>query len=133
MRRVTFAVPQILRDEANQLLRCLGTSIEEEDSFGEAQYQALGTLPLGEEAATATARDRLYIVASGLVTQPFLEAVLLPLHAPPWGADLAAATRAQAALMILAEGDARDAADKIYLVLDEDTPCALQRLRVQPL
>ena len=86
MIRMTIAVPEPLIPAANQLARCLGQSAADGLSFGAVAYQ--------------NGAGQLYALASGLVQADFIEKAFAPLVAPPWGADMAAAFRAQEALRL---------------------------------
>lgn len=84
--RVTIACPEALIEDANQLARCLGYSADDGLTYG---------LPIWRDAGGAR-----YAVASGIVSDGFAAAAASPLILPPWGADLEAASRAQAAVTI---------------------------------
>jgi hypothetical protein len=73
-------------DDANQLARCLGYSADDGMTYG---------MPIWQDAL-----GNRYAVASGIVSDAFPAAAASPLILPPWGADLEAASRAQAAITI---------------------------------
>lgn len=83
---VTIACPEAHIADANQLALCLG--------YGEADGHTFGG-PGWQDAA-----GNRYAVASGLVSEAFPVAAGSPLVDPAWGADMAAATRAQALLSV---------------------------------
>lgn len=112
MMRVTIACPEALIGDANQLALCLG--------YGEADAQTYGA-PGWQDAA-----GNLYAVASALVSEAFAATAGSALAEPPWGADMAAAARAQAAIRI---GGAADPAH-LVAVFDEDPQAALVVLGV---
>lgn len=84
--RVTIACPEWLISDANQLARCLGYSADDGMTYGE---------PIWRDADGVR-----YAVASGVVSDGFAAAAASSLVAPPWGADMEAAARAQAAITI---------------------------------
>lgn len=86
--RVTIFVPEAMIADANQLALCLGQSAADVDTFGAAAWQ--------------DARGNRYAVSSTVAKAAFPAAAAFPLTAPEFapGADLTAAGRAQAALVI---------------------------------
>lgn len=86
MKRITLVVPSALMAQANQLALCLGQSPFDGQSFGAPLYQ--------------DAQARLYSVASGLVSENFVQSALEPLKMPAWPVDLEVAKRAQAVIVI---------------------------------
>lgn len=82
MIRLTFACPAAHISDANQLARVVGLSADDDKTYGAPQYQ--------------DADGNLYAVASGLVEPSFIDTATSPLVEPEWGADMAAAQRAQA-------------------------------------
>lgn len=87
MIRITIAAPEAMIADANQLARCIGYSAADGETFAAADH---------EDGA-----GNRYAVASGLVQPAFIEDAQAPLAEPDWGADMAAAARAQAAITIL--------------------------------
>lgn len=101
MIRITIACPEAYISAANQLARVLGYGEADEQTFGEALYQDEG--------------GNRYAVASGLVRPVFTERAFEPLSEPEWGADMEAASGAQA---ILRQGtdEATSLADPAHIV-----------------
>lgn len=83
---VTIAVPTSLIGDANELARCVGYGAADGETFREASWQ--------------DGDGQLYAVASGPVWPAFLSVPYEPLVAPEWGADMEAAGRALAALLV---------------------------------
>ncbi|MFE3836909.1 hypothetical protein [Pseudogemmobacter sonorensis] len=81
---VTIAAPLALLYEAGQLARCIGYTEADGDTFERGQ------------------RIGGYAVASGPVHPAFVTNAVSVLVEPPYGADMAAAAIAQAAVQILA-------------------------------
>lgn len=88
---ITIAVPADMVADANALARCVGYSADDERTFGDPAWQ--------------DAEGHAYSVASGGVKRKFLDDALAPLTEPEWGADLVAANRAQALLVVALPGD----------------------------
>lgn len=107
MIRLTFACPAAHIADANQLARVVGYGPDDDQTYGEPQYQ--------------DADGNLYAVASGLVEPSFVTTATSPLAEPEWGADMDAAQRAQA-LAALGEPAA---ADHIAAVVGDDVAEAL--------
>ena len=86
--RVTIFVPETMIADANQLALCLGQSAADVHTFGAATWQDAG--------------GNLYAVASTLATGTFVTSATSQIAAPDFApdADLTAAGRAQAALVI---------------------------------
>lgn len=86
--RVTIFAPQAKIADANQLALCLGQSAADAETFGTAGWK--------------DGAENLYAVASTLARASFASDATAPLAAPGFApdADLAAAGRAQAALVI---------------------------------
>ena len=86
--RVTIFVPEAMIADANQLALCLGQSAADVNTFGSTWYRDAG--------------GNRYAVASTLAKAGFPDAAASPLSAPDFApdADLSAAGRAQAALVI---------------------------------
>lgn len=82
MIRITFACPAAHIADANQLARVVGYGPDDDKTYGEPRYQ--------------DADGNLYAVASGLVEPSFITTATSLLVEPEWGADMAAAQRAQA-------------------------------------
>lgn len=112
MPRVTIACPETLRDDANQLARCIGFGPEDDQTYGEAVWR--------------DAAGNAYAVASAMVGEGFAEAATSPLAAPAWGCDLSAATRAQAKIRV--GGSADPAA--LVAVFSDNAASALAELGV---
>ena len=122
MMRVTIACPEALIGDANQLALCLGTSPEDV-----ATYDAPDWLD---------AEGHRYALASLQVSSSFPAAAASPLVAPPWGADMAAAARAQAMIRIrqLETPDTCRADPAALIALFGDDPqAAIFALRLQRL
>ncbi|NTT88396.1 hypothetical protein [Tabrizicola fusiformis] len=111
--RVTIACPEALIGDANQLALCLGLGPEDAMTYGDPVWQD-GT-------------GALYAVASAMVSNGFVAAAASPLPVPPWGADMAAAARAQAAIAIWQGEDAMPwaAPDRLAAVIGTDPQVAL--------
>ena len=86
MIRATIACPEALIGDANQLASCLGLGPEDAQTYG---------APVWQDAA-----GNRYAVASAQVSRSFPAAAASPLTPPPWGADMAAASRAQGLIRI---------------------------------
>lgn len=113
MIRLTFACPEAFISDANQLARAIGLS-DDDQTYGEPRFQDEG--------------GNLYAVASGLVEPSFITTATSPLVEPEWGADMAAAQRAQA-LAALGEPAAPD---HIAAVVGDDVAEALAFLGLMP-
>src|SRR5690554_2884291 len=85
---VTIAVPETHIDDANQLALCLGESASDDQTFTTTNWQ--------------DADGNLYAVCSTVAKPVFAQKAGQPLQAPSFApdADLEAATRAQALLVI---------------------------------
>lgn len=114
MIRLTFACPVTHIADANQLARVIGLSPDDDRTYGEPRFQDGG--------------GNLYAVASGLVEPSFITTATSPLTEPEWGADMAAAQRAQA-LAALGEPAAPD---HIAAVVGDDVTEALAFLGLMP-
>lgn len=112
MTRVTIACPEALIADANQLALCLGYGPKDALTYG---------LPIWQDAV-----GNLYAVASAIVGDGFPVAAGSPLVEPPWGADMDAARRAQAAIRI---GGAADTSH-LVAVFGDDPQAALVELEV---
>lgn len=90
MPRITIACPDAMRADANHLGGALGRIPQDAGTYGE---------PIWRDA-----QGRLYSCASLDVSDEWLAAGMAPLRRPAWDAaqtvDLAAAARAQAALVL---------------------------------
>ncbi len=86
MIRVTIACPEALIGDANQLALCLGLGLEDAQTYGEACW--------------LDAAGNRYAVASAIVSSRFAADASSPLDAPPCGADMPAARRAQALIRL---------------------------------
>lgn len=86
MMRVTIACPEALIGDANQLALCLGLGPEDAQTYGAACWQ--------------DAAGNRYAVASAIVSSRFADDAAVPLAEPPWGADMDAAARAQALILV---------------------------------
>lgn len=84
--RMTIICAAGLVDDANQLLRVFGHGPADGDTFGAPTLQ--------DGAGNA------YALASGTLAPVTALDLTGPLHMPLWGADMAAAARAQAALRV---------------------------------
>lgn len=110
--RVTIACPESLVKGANQLASCLGLGPEDAQTYGEACWQ--------------DAECNRYAVASAVVGDSFASAAASKLTRPEWGANMAAAGRAQA-LIRLGEPASPDI---IAAVIGDDVQNALSILGV---
>ncbi|WP_112312495.1 hypothetical protein [Pseudogemmobacter bohemicus] len=116
--RITIACPLAHLDDAAQFSRATGYSAADEATFTIS--------PEYRDAA-----GNRYRVASGLVAAVYPANAAAPLTAPEWGADMAAAARAQALIRI--GGPA--APGQITAVIGEDVSAALAELgltRIDP-
>lgn len=84
--RVTIACPVHMIADANQLALCLGLGPDDAMTYGQPIWRDAG--------------GNLYAVASATVPTGFAQAAAAPLSEPAWGADLEAAARAQATILI---------------------------------
>jgi hypothetical protein len=112
--RVTIACPEAKIADANQLASVLGFSAADVGTFGE---------PVWQDAA-----GNRYAVASTLAKPTFVTDAVSALVDPPWGADMAAASRAQALISI---GGAADPS-RLVAVFGEDAGVAFDALGVSP-
>lgn len=78
---MTIIVPEALIPDARQLARVLGARAADENTYRSADW--------------SDAAGNRYAVASGVVGENFTSAAQTQLVAPPWGADMEAAARAQ--------------------------------------
>ena len=107
MMRVTIACPEALIGDANQLALCLGLGPEDAQTYGAAIWQDVA--------------GNRYAVASAIVSSRFAADAASPREAPPWGADMAAAGRAQAAIRL----DEAAGPDRLACVFGDDATAAL--------
>ncbi|MCO5092011.1 hypothetical protein [Bosea sp. (in: a-proteobacteria)] len=112
MIRVTIACPEALVADANELARVLGYSAADGETYGAARWRDAG--------------GNRYAVASGLVSEGFAAAAQSALAEPEWGADMAAAARAQ---MLITIGGPADPA-RLVAVFGEDAEAAYGLLGV---
>jgi hypothetical protein len=82
MTRLTIACPAAYVGDANQLALALGLGPDDDKTFGAANWH--------------DAAGNLYAVASFVASPEWVIGATSPLAMPAWGADLAAAGRAQA-------------------------------------
>lgn len=108
--RITIAVHAPDVADANAWARCLGEGPDDGPAFGEAIWP--------------DAADNFFAVASGTFSETFPTRAAAPLVEPPWGADLVAATRAQALLDIGVSA----APGIIAAVIEEDPEVAMAML-----
>ncbi|MCL4068992.1 hypothetical protein M3484_20760 [Pseudomonas sp. GX19020] len=122
--RITIACPVAHLADAGQFSRATGYGPEDEQTFTIApEYQD-------------TAGNR-YRVASGLVAGVYLTNAVSPLTEPAWGADMAAADRAQALIAVWQPPEDPEAIpepfaapDRIAAVIGDDPQAALVVLGV---
>ncbi len=115
MIRVTIACPISHLADAGQFARATGYGPEDEATFsGSPEYR--------------DAEGNRYRVASGLVALSYPEAATSPLERPESGANMAAARRAQALIVI--GGPA--ALGQITAIIHDDPQAALAELAVTP-
>lgn len=87
MKTITIACPIDVIEDAGHLARCIG--------YSEADGETFTSAPIYRDA-----EGNRYAVPHGQVHEAFLTNAVLPLVAPLWGADMAAAARAQAAVAL---------------------------------
>lgn len=112
--RVTIFVPEAMIDDANQLGLCLGQSVADAQTFKPAAWQ--------------DAAGNRYSVSSTLAKATFPEAAATALSAPAFApdADLAAAERAQAALVMYdPQAPAQAGTAHILAIIGEGATAAL--------
>ena len=122
--RVTIACPEALIADANQLALCLGLGSEDAQTYGAAIWQDVA--------------GNRYALASAVVGHRFVAVAAAALPEPPWGADMPAARRAQAALRVIAPTadpeaptpDPRATPDSIVAVIEEDAAAAVSLMAV---
>lgn len=105
--RVTIACPEAHIADANQLALCLGLGPGDAHTYGLPSWQ--------------DADGNRYAVASAVVGEAFASAAESPLAEPPWGADMQAAGRAQALIVV----DEPAAPGHIAAVFGDDALAAL--------
>lgn len=110
--RVTIACPEALIGDANQLALCLGLGPEDAHTYGAACW--------------LDAKGNRYAVASAIVSSRFASDASSPLDAPSWGADMAAAVRAQAKIRM----GAAAGPDRLACVIGDDVGAGLVVLGV---
>lgn len=111
--RVTIACPQSLIDDGNQLAACMGLSLADLNTFGEASYQ--------DEAGN------LYAVCSAAMTPRVLQSIgagqiARPAFDPDNQINMTGAARALSALVVEA---VPAAPDKIVAIIDMDPGSAI--------
>lgn len=84
--RATIACHEALIADANQLALCLGLGPEDAQTYGAPVW--------------LDADGNRYAVASAQVSRNFTAVAGAPLTEPPWGADMEAASRAQAVIRV---------------------------------
>ncbi|SEB80086.1 hypothetical protein [Rhodobacter sp. 24-YEA-8] len=117
--RITIACPVAHLADAAQFSRATGYGPEDEHTFTIApEYQDMA--------------GNRYRVASGLVAGVYLTNAVSPLIAPAWGADVAAADRAQALIAVWQPPEDPEALpepfaapDRIAAVIGDDPQAAL--------
>lgn len=105
MIQVTIAVPVALIAAANQLARVIG--------YSEADGETFSLAPVIDGHA----------VASGLVEAAFITDAFLPLEEPEYGADMALARTAQAAVVVVdpeSPSDPPEGSIRVVVGLDPD-------------
>jgi hypothetical protein len=112
--RATIAVPETMIADANQLARALGLGPDDDATFGAPIWQDAGG-------------DR-YAAASMVVGEGWLDLLAAPLAAPSWGADMAAAERARAAVQVGAPAGA----GRIAVCVAEPASAGLAALGITP-
>jgi hypothetical protein len=120
--RVTIFVPEAMIDDANQLALCLGQSAADVQTFKPAAWKDAG--------------DNRYSVSSTLAKATFPEAAAAALSAPAFApdADLTAAERAQAALVIHdPQSPVQADPSRILAVINDDAQAAVAIAGVAPL
>jgi len=111
--RATIIVPDVMRDDANQLAMILGSGPADEQTFGEPRY---------EDAA-----GNLYAVASTVATGNFEPVATSTLERPAWDSEpyvvnMTGAERAQDALYIYGQHGTQGASTGHIWVLLEPAP-----------
>lgn len=115
MIRVTIAVPIDLIDAANEMAACIGYTEADRRTFGLITHEDTD--------------GNLYSVASGPVMPAFIENAQSPLIEPEWGADMAQADEAQAAVRIWSDEEPVTAAPNIIAaIISEDVDGAISSL-----
>ena len=116
--RITVACPEALRDDANDLAMVLAFSEADANTYGALNWQ--------------DADGNLYAAASFIARPEWIMGAQSPLVRPEWDAEpytisMAAANRAQAALVFWAgDGDVPQAApDKLTAVIGDNGPAML--------
>jgi hypothetical protein len=122
MIRITLACPADLFEDYVQLRRCLMPSAAEADAPPEPVFAWQG------------ADGGLFIVSSVVVSMAWLGGTQALLITPPWGADMAAAGRAQAAIDLWQGTGAAPVAavGSITVVLDMEGAEALNAIGLAP-
>lgn len=113
MTQISIRTPVALIAAANQLALCIGYSEADGKTFTVAN--------------TKDADANEYATAHGPVQDEFVTDAMLPLVEPPWGADMELAGIAQAAVVIINEGDPVPP-DAIAVVIDYTPDAALATL-----
>lgn len=107
MIRVTIVVPEQNEYQANQLASCLGYTEEDSLTFSICpRYNG----PDG----------KVYLVASLVAEEGFVQDAVSELKSPEWGADLEAAKSAQSMVLLKGEGEELSVSD-----LNEETILAI--------
>ena len=118
MIRITIACPEVHIEAANQLARCIGYTEADGLTYGEAIWQ--------------DSEGNRYAVASTLASPAFLTTAIAPLADQPWGADMAAAAKAQALVAVFGvaddEGSPAAQPDRITAIVMDDPQAAIAML-----
>lgn len=119
--RVTIFVPEAMIADANQLALCLGFTRHDAYTFRAASWQDAG--------------GNLYAVASTLATGTFVTSATSQIAAPDFApdADLTAAGRAQAALVIYdPQAPVQAGPSHILAIIHDDAQAAISLAGVSP-
>lgn len=121
MTRITTACPKALFDDYIALRRCHVTSRAEADAPPDAVF------------AWRNAGGTLFAVSSVEGGATWLSSVLAPVVLPEWGADLVAAERAQARVILWSKTETGAATDdRITIVSGLTGPAALAAIGLTP-
>lgn len=110
--RVTIAAPEDKLSDANELACVIGFSEHDRLTFGDPVYQ--------------DSEGNRYAVASTLAKASFTEDAMSELQEPEWGADMVAATRAQAIVTVQEPATP----DTIAAYIGDDAMVALAELGI---
>lgn len=110
--RVTIACPEAMIADANQLMRCVGQSAADDDTFAPASW--------------VDGAGNRYSAASMLVPSDWQTTVMGTLSAPEWGADMTAAGRARVDMLFAVAADP----SRIAVIVGDDPQAAIAALGI---